>query len=98
MRRWNQSLRILSPQSSRVLATLLILTAAKHNISGQGVDLGFMSRSSPAPAFTEPEPARYNIKIGRMNARFRGSLQTEFIDNIALSENNPEADIAFNPN
>lgn len=79
-------------------AVVLIAMIARSKSHGQGVDLGFISRSSPAPAFIEPDPARYNIKIGRMNARFRGSLQTEFIDNIALSESNPEADIAFNPN
>lgn len=91
-------IKISARHFKRALLTIVILMVAKKNAVGQGVDLGFISRSSPAPAFINPEPARYNIKIGRMNARFRPSLQTEFIDNINLSENNPEGDVAFNPN
>jgi hypothetical protein len=66
-------------------------------LRGQGLDGGFISRSTPAPAFLTPQPARYNIKLGDLTARVVGAMQFEYSDNINLSDKHPEWDLAFNP-
>jgi hypothetical protein len=55
-------------------------------------------RSSPYPTFNEPRLRDYNIKLGPLNGRLFGSLQTEFNDNINLAENGAESDVFFFPN
>ena len=66
-------------------------------LKGQGLDGDFISRSLPTPAFLNPQPARYNIKLGDLTARVVGAAQMEYSDNINLSSTKPEWDLAFNP-
>jgi hypothetical protein len=67
------------------------------HIFAQGLDQGFISRSAPTPAFVTPEPARYNLKFGKLEARLRTSMQIEANDNIGLSATNRSGDVSFNP-
>ena len=48
--------------------------------------------------FSEPPQRDYNMRLGRLKARFHGSMQTEFNDNINLVEHNPSSDVYFFPN
>lgn len=54
-------------------------------------------RSSPYLPFPEPNPAQYNIKIGLLKARLKGSVQGEFNDNINLSDDGETSDISIGP-
>ena len=54
-------------------------------------------RTAPYPAYREPERMRYNLKWGKAIGRFRASLQTEYNDNLTLSERNAESDLLFEP-
>jgi hypothetical protein len=58
----------------------------------------FLMRSSPAPTYVEPAPQDYNLKFGRLKARFHGSIQSEYSDNINLEDSNPSSDVFFYPN
>ncbi|MHB8522296.1 MAG: outer membrane beta-barrel protein [Limisphaerales bacterium] len=58
----------------------------------------YLSRSGPLPPFTTPEVSRYNLKWGDLTARFSASTQTEFNDNINLSQTSPQADLSIGPN
>jgi hypothetical protein len=58
----------------------------------------FIMRTDPVPAFLEPPKRKYNLKWGPVNGRFFGSVQTEFSDNINLSDRAPQSDLFFNPN
>jgi hypothetical protein len=57
----------------------------------------YIMRGAPYPVFSNPEPAKYNLKLGRLTARLTASTQVEFNDNINLSDKNPEGDISFGP-
>jgi opacity protein-like surface antigen len=57
----------------------------------------FLSRTAPAPPFTPSSVSRYNLKVGNLTARLSGSVQTEFNDNINLSQSNPRADLSIAP-
>jgi hypothetical protein len=61
------------------------------------VDYSFLSRSAPLPRYQTPDPARYNLKWGKLSARLSASVQAEFNDNINLSQNHPTADISIGP-
>ncbi len=80
------------------MAVSLLALLCPARSDAQNVDVNFLSRSSPTPAFVAPEPARYNLKFGKLNARFRASMQAEYIDNINLSDKNREFDFSLNPN
>ncbi len=76
---------------------MIVLAWGSARAFGQGLDTGFISRSAPAPAFLTPEPARYNLKFGKLEARIRASLEVEANDNINLSAHGRAADISFTP-
>jgi hypothetical protein len=76
---------------------LLLALAGAVRVGGQGLDLGFLSRASPSPAFLTPEPARYNLKFGKLTARIRAAMQFEYSDNINLAATGSEWDLAFAP-
>ncbi len=76
---------------------MIVLAWGSARAFGQGLDTGFISRSAPSPAFLTPEPARYNLKFGKLEARIRASLQLEANDNINLSAHGRAADISINP-
>ncbi len=54
-------------------------------------------RSSPNLPFRQPEPAKYNLKWGKMQARISGEVQTEFNDNVNLTDKNRLADWSIGP-
>ncbi len=78
-------------------AMIFLVAAGSRSLLGQGLDVGFISRALPMPAFVSPEPARYNLKFGRLTARVRAAMQFEVSDNINLAATHPIADLAFNP-
>ena len=55
-------------------------------------------RSSPYLPFRQPEPAKYNLKWGRLQARVTGEVQSEFNDNINLAQTGKIADWSIGPN
>jgi hypothetical protein len=61
-------------------------------------DPTFLMRTQPTPTFSEPPKRDYNLKWGPVTARFHGSLQTEYSDNINLAERNAQSDVYFFPN
>jgi len=58
----------------------------------------FMQEGSPYPALANPEPSRYNLKWGKLIARFHASATAEFNDNINLADHDPEMDLSYGPN
>lgn len=57
----------------------------------------FIPRTPYYPSFYSDEPRDYNLRWGKLTARLRGSLQTEFNDNINLSEADARADLILGP-
>lgn len=55
-------------------------------------------RSSPYLPYRQPEPAKYNLKWGRLQGRITGEVQTEFNDNINLANTGKLADWSIGPN
>jgi hypothetical protein len=55
-------------------------------------------RSQPYPTFNQPPKRDYNLRFGPLTGRLHGSLQTEYSDNINLSQTDPQADVFFFPN
>ncbi|MGV3774407.1 MAG: hypothetical protein ACO1QB_16015 [Verrucomicrobiales bacterium] len=78
------------------LACLLAAGMAVQKASAQ-YDPSYIMRTSPYPAFNNPEPGPYNLKWGKLSGRFRGSIQTEFNDNINLSSRNAQSDVIIAP-
>lgn len=66
-------------------------------LSAQGVR-EFPLHASTYPVMSNPEPSRYNLKWGKLIARFHASVDGEFTDNLNLSSRNREADVSFGPN
>lgn len=58
----------------------------------------FMQEGSPYPLSVNPEPSRYNLKWGRLMARFHATVAAEFNDNIDLADDHPQDDFSFGPN
>ena len=58
----------------------------------------FPLHTSYYPVMSKPEPSRYNLKWGNLIARFHASLDSEFTDNLNLSERDRKADMSFGPN
>ena len=58
----------------------------------------FPMHTSAYPVMSTPEPSRYNLKWGKLIARFHASIDSEFTDNLNLSDQNREADVSFGPN
>ena len=58
----------------------------------------FPLHTSSYPVMSKPEPSRYNLKWGNLIARFHASLDSEFTDNLNLSDQNRQADVSFGPN
>ena len=54
-------------------------------------------RSSPYVPFRQPEGAKYNLKWGLLQGRITGEVQSEFNDNINLSEDKQLADWSIGP-
>lgn len=61
------------------------------------VDYSFLSQTAPLPRYQTPDPTRYNLKWGKLSARLSASVQTEFSDNINLSQDHPKADLSIGP-
>ena len=61
------------------------------------VDREFLPQTMPYPVYRTPERAHYNLKWGNLTGRFSLGVQSEFNDNINLSETNPIADISVGP-
>lgn len=62
-----------------------------------GDEANFIPRSQPYPSYYSTPPRNYNLKWGKLTGRLYGSVQTEFNDNINLSQENPESDLSFAP-
>jgi hypothetical protein len=73
------------------------IVLCSHETQAQPVG-GYLMQTYPYPVYSPATPASYNIKLGKMIARFHAGVQTEFNDNINLSQNAPEADISIAPN
>ena len=78
------------------LFTITITSAACVSLQAQE-DRDFLPQVNPFPPYRSPEGVRYNLKWGKLTGRVYGSVNTEFNDNINLSQNNPEADISIGP-
>lgn len=66
------------------------------HVAAQGRDQ-FLSRTSPGLAFEVPEPAKYNLKWGKLKGSFRATMTGEFNDNINLSEHGKVSDFYLGP-
>jgi hypothetical protein len=51
----------------------------------------------PYPVYSTPEQSAYNLKLGRMLARFHAGAQIEYNDNINLSATDPRSDLSMGP-
>src|SRR4051812_20572680 len=58
----------------------------------------FVPQTSPYPIFYSAPPRNYNLKWGKITGRLFGSVQTEYNDNINLSQEAPRQDVIINPN
>ncbi len=62
------------------------------------MNTGFLPRTGPRPSFEPPESEDYTIKFSKsINARLQSSIQTEYNDNISLSESDPQSDLYVIP-
>ncbi len=52
---------------------------------------------SPYPLYNQPEPARYNLKWGKLLGRLNASAAAEYNDNLNLANRNPQADFSLGP-
>jgi hypothetical protein len=57
----------------------------------------YTTHVSPFPYAPRPEPPQYNLKLGRLLARFHGAVGFEFVDNVGLTDTDPEADLIVAP-
>lgn len=90
---------ILALQPNRVLKTCGVaglLGLTMHSANAQ-INRGYIMQTGPYPVYATPETANYNIKWGKMIARFNANLSAEYSDNINLSETNPRSDFSIGP-
>ncbi len=80
-----------------VVLCFLVQLSILFEASGQ-TDREFLPQTMPYPVYRTPERSHYDLKWGKLTGRFSLGVQTEFNDNINLSENNPIADISIGPN
>lgn len=66
--------------------------------SGNSEASAFLPRTMPSPLFYTSPPRDYNLKWGKLTGRLYGSLQSEFNDNINLSQADPQNDVILGPN
>jgi len=79
------------------LAMILGLLANTIPATGQ-TDAGYYARTSPYLPYTSPEPVKYNLKWGKLTARVSGTADSEFNDNVNLSETAPRSDFSLGIN
>src|SRR5437764_113866 len=58
----------------------------------------FIPQTAPYPIFYSAAPRNYNLKWGNITGRLFGSIQTEYNDNINLSQEAPRQDVIISPN
>lgn len=83
-----------------LLACLLWVVAAAlpaHAAEGAANDYNYIMQTQPWPVYQPLAPEHYNLKWGNMIARFDAGTQVELNDNIALSDQQREADISIMP-
>jgi hypothetical protein len=79
------------------LAGVLVCSGLMSLPVAAQVDFSFLSQTAPLPRYQTPDPTRYNLKWGKLSARLSASVQTEFSDNINLSQDHPKADLSIGP-
>lgn len=57
----------------------------------------YFMRSAPYPVAPAEQPQPYNLKFGKLTAKFSAAIHSEFSDNVNLSETDPSADIWVGP-
>jgi hypothetical protein len=85
------------PSGTTVFAAGLIVLVPLWDSQAQS-DRPYVMQTAPYPVYASPEPSNYNLKWGKMVARFDAGIQMEFNDNINLSHTSPVADIGIGPN
>jgi hypothetical protein len=65
-------------------------------VQGQ-IDREFLPQTAPYPVYRTPERSHYNLKWGQLTGRLTAGVQTEFNDNVNLSDANPIADLSIGP-
>lgn len=81
------------PHNPRPWFLALTSAAALHAQN----DSSYIMRSAPYPIYYQSQPRDYNLKWGPLSGRFHGSLQTEWNDNINLSDSHARGDLIFHP-
>jgi hypothetical protein len=57
----------------------------------------FIPRTPSFPSFYADAPRDYNLRWGKVTGRLHGSVQTEYNDNINLSDDDARADVVIGP-
>jgi hypothetical protein len=98
---WNFVLAKKSPLAAQKssVAMMLCLFALATTVHGQEAVRMSMASADAAEARRKAAstPGFYNLKLGPTAWRFGASLQTEFNDNVNLSEKRAEDDVVFRP-
>ncbi len=66
-------------------------------VSAQDEAETFIPKTYPAPPFHDPDPAKYNLKFGNLEARISADVQVEYNDNLNLASKSPVSDWSFGP-
>ncbi|HVY69289.1 MAG TPA: outer membrane beta-barrel protein [Verrucomicrobiae bacterium] len=74
----------------------VLLASMGRNVTLAQPTERFLSRTSPSLPFPPPEPAKYNLKIGRLKALLHASTQFELNDNVSLLQHG-DRDVSIGP-
>jgi hypothetical protein len=84
------------PSLAAGLATTALLAGTIASRGQESQRQNVLSRVDRKPD-GESAPRNYNFETGRLRWRLRGSLETEFNDNVNVSETNPQKDLILRP-
>ncbi len=86
--------------ASRLIASLAVairLQGQEHPPPTPPDSPTFIPRTPYYPSFYSEDPRDYNLRWGKVTGRLRGSLQTEYNDNVNLSDAEKKGDVIISP-
>jgi len=78
------------------MAVLAVLRLGPQARAQEEVET-FIPKTYPAPPYHDPDPAKYNLKFGNLEARVSADVQVEYNDNINLAAHHGLSDWDFGP-